>query len=42
MQQVTPFDSHGQFPVPLVQMDRSQMVQLWGPRIFLENGHDNA
>jgi len=42
MQQVRPFDSHEQVPVPLVQMDRSQTVQLWGPRIFLKHGHDNA
>jgi len=28
MQQVAPFDSHEQVPVPLAQMDRSQAVQL--------------
>jgi len=42
IQQVTPFDSHEQVPVPLVQMDRLQTVQLWGPRIFLKHSHDNA
>jgi len=29
MQQVAPFYSHEKVPVPLVQMDRSQSVQLW-------------
>jgi len=42
MQQVAPFDSHEQVPVPPAQMDCSQAVQLRGPRIFLKHVHDDA